>query len=130
MQTKTIFVRDNQWITGYEAHDMPGSHIRVAYSIEPTRGSDPLKDGEYKGFVLENGILRIVYGGEYYAGNIINHSFLDYKIAFLEDENDEYLAGYKRGFLGKRRASSNYVYNQSAVWRDGYQTAQYHKSHG
>lgn len=109
---------------------MPNSHIRVVYSVEPVNGSDPLPDGEYKGFVPEDGILRIVYGGEYYAGAIINHSFSDYKIKFLTEENDEYLAGYKRGFLGKRRASSNYVFNQSLTWRDGYQTAQYHKSHG
>lgn len=125
METKRIYISGGKWITHYEPHDMPGGMVRVAYALTPTDGSGNLVDGEYRGLVPVEGILRIVYGGESLHGYAINQTLVDYKVEFLEEENKEYLAGFKRGFLGKRQTTGDYFEKQSLVWKDAYQNGRY-----
>ena len=71
--------------------------------------------------------MRILHGGEYYAGAMINHSIQDYKIEFKEKENEEYKEGFKRGYLGKRAVTWRKFERGSTTWREGYQSGRYYR---
>jgi len=125
-QFQTIHISGGKWITHWEDSKLPGSFIRVAYTIKPEPGFGMPSDGTHKGFVTREGKLRLVTGGEYYHGAVINHNIIDY--GFVEDDADnrEYEKGYRRRFEGKRKVSYNYFSKQHPQWREGYQTANYH----
>jgi hypothetical protein len=125
-QFQTIHISGGKWITYWEDSKLPGSFIRFTYTIVPGPGFGMPRDGTHKGFVTQEGKLRLITGGEYYQGTVINHNIIDYD--FVEDkaDNEEYEKGYRRRFEGKRKATFNYFCKQSQQWREGYQTANYH----
>lgn len=86
------------------------------------------KDGSHKGFVTREGKLRLVTGGEYYHGAVINHNIVDYDFSEDTEDNKQYEAGYRRRMEGKRKASYNFFSKQSQKWREGYQMANCHLS--
>jgi hypothetical protein len=102
MQTRTIFIRDGFWNSCYEPYDLPGAYCRTRYAITPTDGSSLPSNGEYKGFVPVDNLLRLVSGGEYFGGSMINQLCRDFTIVFDEAFHDEYRAGIERGYKGKR----------------------------
>ena len=118
--TQLIFVEAGIWHTGYEPHDMTGSWVRTRYMIKVIDGGGMLPDGTHRGMMTGDSLLCIKSGGEYYNGTIINPTLRDFIVTFDEKFHDEYRAGVERGFKGKRRASHDYFYRQSQVWRDGY----------
>ena len=125
-QLQTVFISGGKWVTHWEDSKLPGSFIKVAYTIKPEPGFGMPSDGTHKGFVTLEGKLRLITGGEYYGGVVINHNIIDY--GFVEDDadNSEYEKGYRRRFEGKRKASYSYFCKQSQQWRDGYQMANCH----
>jgi hypothetical protein len=120
MQTQTIFIRDGFWNSCYEPYDLPGAYCRTRYAITPTDGSSLPSNGEYKGFVLVDNLLRLVSGGEYFGGSMMNQLCRDFTIVFDEAFHDEYRAGIERGYKGKRGVHWNYFCKCSEAWRDGY----------
>lgn len=122
-----VHVVNGFWHTYYEPISMPGSMVRVLYSVSPVSGSDPLRDGSYNALIPQEGILRIVTGGEYFNGTTINYSFSDYKVKFLEEENNEFLKGYTRAYTGKRKATNDFFSKQSLHWQDGYRSGLCHR---
>lgn len=95
--------------------------------MTPIDGSPVLADGQYRGIFLGDGKMRIVYGGEYYAGSMINQTFQDYRIEFKEKENEEYRKGFERGFMGKRATRWSRFEKESVAWREGYQSGRFYK---
>lgn len=120
MELQTIQISDGRWSTGGYHWRIQSAYFPSSYTIIPLDGAPALSDGRHKGFIVRDGILRIVYGGEYYSGFTINHQFFDYKVDLIEDECNEYETGLLRGYHGKRAASEAYRWRQSSTWRKGY----------
>lgn len=118
--TQSLFIINGFWYTAYEPHDMPGAWCRTRYTITPADGGGMLPDGRYKGFVPSENVLRIVRGGEYMNGCVINGQTRDFVIEFDEAYHDEYRAGVERGYRGKRACSCNHFCKRSVAWQDGY----------
>lgn len=120
MQTQSIFIRDGFWLSSYEPYDMPGAFCSTRFKIIPIDGGNVPKNGSYKGFVLANETLRLVKGGEYMGGPLINHSMRDFKIDFDNRFHDEYKSGLIRGYKGKRALAYGVYARRSQEWLDGY----------
>ena len=120
METKTIFIRDGYWHSCYEPYEMPGAWISTRYKLIPKDGNSIPSNGEYKGFAVADGMLRLVSGGEYCNGQMINHRLHDFEAVFDESHHAEYKAGADRGYNGKRRCSFQYFTTKTTTWRDGY----------
>jgi hypothetical protein len=119
--THLVIVSNGFWYSGYEPYDMLGTFCSTRYAVSPMDGGAALTDGHYKGFVVRDGVLRIVRGGEYLQGTLINQDCWDFSIAFDEDYHNDYRAGVERGYKGKRACSYNHLCKHSLTWRDGYQ---------
>lgn len=109
-------------VRGYEDSSIDNQYIRTLWDVEPVDGSSALPDGHYRGIFLGEGEMRIVYGGEYLNGYMMNQSFQDYKIEFREEDNEQYREGFKRGYMGKRATSWSRFERESTMWREGYQS--------
>jgi hypothetical protein len=118
--TFTVFVENGVWHSGYEPYDMPGAWIRTRYKIEIIDGGGMLPDGKHKGMMTGDRLLCIKSGGEYFNGAIINQTLRDFIVEFDEQYHDSYKAGVKRGYMGKKRSTYNYIARQSPQWQDGY----------
>lgn len=127
MQTELIIISQGLLVRGYEDSFIDNQYIRTLWDVTPVDGSSALPDGHYRGIFLGEGKMRILYGGEYHAGAMINHSTQDYKIEFKEKENEEYREGFKRGYLGKRATTWRRFERESAMWCDGYQSGRYYR---
>ena len=128
MNTELIIISQGLLVRGYEDYSIGNQYVRTLWDVVPVDGSSVLADGHYRGLFLGDGKMRIVHGGEYFAGTTINHSLADYIISFKEKENDEYREGFKRGFLGKRQTTFSRFNRESEMWREGYQSGRYQKS--
>lgn len=126
--TQSIHVQAGVWHSGYEPHDMPGAWVRTRYKLEPTDGGGMLPDGTHQGKMTGERLLCMLSGGEYYNGIIINRDLRDFIVTFDDAFHDEYYAGVKRGFTGKRKCSHDYFYRQSQAWQDGYVNGLHDKS--
>ena len=118
--TQMIHVQAGVWHSGYEPHDMPGAWVRTQFTLETTDGGGMLPDGTHRGVMTGDRLLCIKSGGEYYAGTVINQALRDFIVTFDEKFHDEYRAGVKRGYKGKRKCSYEYFQRQSQAWQDGY----------
>ena len=120
METRSIFISQGFWHTCYEPYDMPGATCSVRYVVIPQDGGAPLADKTYKGLVPFDGTLRIVSGGEYCNGSMVNHNIRDFSIVFDDKYHDEYYAGLVRGYKGKRACSFDVFARRSQTWGEGY----------
>lgn len=120
MQTELIIIAQGLLVRGYEDSSLDNQYIRTLWDVAPIDGSSPLPDGHYRGIFLGDGKMRILYGGEYYAGSMINQSLQDYKIEFREGDNDEYRKGFERGYMGKRATTWSRFEKESVMWGEGY----------
>lgn len=116
----SIFIQNGKRLGGYEDSELDWQWIATEWFVKPRDGANPLLDGEYKGIFLGNGLMRVVYGGEYYNGAIINYGFSDYEITLDEQVLEEYRAGFVRGYRGKRSVTYNKFCKQSEPWQNGY----------
>jgi len=104
-----IYVRNGCLIHWYEADKLPGSFIRVEQRIH---GVDPKVSGEWKGYVHYPNALVVCVG----------QSLKDYTFDIdPTPESDEYDAGYRRAYGGKRAMSDSVLNGKSEHYRDGYQ---------
>ena len=101
---------------------MPGAYASNKYLLQSVYNGNPPPDGTYKGCMVEECTLRLFFGGESFHGTLINPSFTDFKIKADDQYHDEYKKGLERGYKGKRKCSQNYLYSQSDVWREGYES--------
>jgi hypothetical protein len=124
-ETRRISIQGGFWQSAYEVSAMPGSCIHTRYRLEPANGYPIPLDGEYKGFVPVTGLLRLVSGGEWAYGMVMNQTFYDYHVVFDEDYHDEYLAGFTRAYKGKRKLASRYLERKSALWLEAYHNGLY-----
>lgn len=127
MQTELVIISQGKLVRGYEDSSVGNQFIRTLWDVTPVDGASPLPDGHYRGLFLGDGKMRIVYGGEYYAGSMVNQSLEDYRIEFREGDNEQYREGFKRGFLGKRQTTLSRFDRESAMWREGYREGRYRK---
>jgi hypothetical protein len=118
--TFTVFVENGFWYSGYEPHDMPGTWVRTRYKIEIIDGGGMLPNGRHKGMMTGDRLLCIKSGGECFHGAIINETLRDFIVDFDEQYHDDFKAGVKRGYKGKRKSTYAYIMRQSQEWRDGY----------
>lgn len=128
MQTELIIISQGKLVRGYEDSAIGNQYIRTYWDVTPVDGSPVLPDGHYRGIFLGDGKMRIVYGGEYLNGYMMNQSLQDYKIEFKEKENEEYREGFKRGYLGKRAVTWGKFERETTMWREGYQSGRYQKT--
>jgi hypothetical protein len=98
--TFLVIIRDGMWQSGYEPHGMPYAFVSTRYTLEPI-GGDPIPpDGHYRGIIVSDGILRLVSGGEFAYGMMMNQTLRDYKATFDDAFHDEFLAGVTRAIKG------------------------------
>lgn len=121
METRVIFIREGYWYCVDDYWSIPGLYVRKRFKLAPTDGGSVPRDGQYRGFVPVQNLLRIVWGGEYFCGATINQSFLDFQLEFDDEYYDTYLAGLLRGYNGKRACHYNYFIEKPLLWRDGYE---------
>ena len=124
-KTRRIPIQGKFWQSAYEPSNMPGSCIHTRYELEPISGDAVPSDGDYRGFVPVTGLLRLVSGGEWCSGSMINQTLRDYRITFDEAYHDEYLAGFTRAYKGKRKLARRHLETKSALWREAYQNGLY-----
>lgn len=127
MQTELIIISQGMLVRGYEDSAIGNQYIRTYWDVAPIDGSPTLPDGQYRGIFLGDGKMRIVYGGEYLAGSVINQICEDYLISFREKDNEEYRKGFERGYMGKRAVTWGKFERESAMWREGYQSGRYYR---
>jgi hypothetical protein len=119
-ETRRIPIQGGFWQSAYEPNDMPGGCIHTRYQLEPISGDAVPSNGDYRGFVPVTGLLRLVSGGEWCGGSMINQTLRDYRITFDEAYHAEYLAGFTRAYKGKRKLARRHLETKSALWREAY----------
>jgi hypothetical protein len=119
-ESRRISIQGGFWQSAYEADDMPGSCIHTRYYLEPISGEAVPRDGDYRGFVPVTGLLRLVSGGEWCGGFMINQTLRDYRFTFDEAYHEEYLAGFSRAYKGKRKLARRHLETKSVLWREAY----------
>ena len=124
-ETRRIPIQGGFWQSAYEANHMPGSCIHTRYRLEPISGDAVPSDGDYRGFVPVTDLLRLVSGGEWCGGSMINQTLRDYRITFDEAYHDEYLAGFTRAYKCKRKLAARHFETKSVLWREAYQNGLY-----
>jgi hypothetical protein len=118
--TFLVIIRDGMWHGGYEPHDMPYAFVSTRYNLEPI-GGDPIpSDGHYRGIIVSDGILRLVSGGEFAYGMMMNQELRDYKVTFDDAYHDTHYAGVKRGYKGKRALAFRHCAGKDPLWMEGY----------
>lgn len=120
MELQKLYFSQGHWLAGDYHWRIRNAFVPSRYKLIPIDGAPAPADGQHKGFILRDGVLRVVWGGEYYGGNIINPQFADYQLEHLREEYDQFEAGLIRGYDGKRRCSDSYLCRQSGDWREGY----------
>lgn len=119
--TGRILIENGIWYGGYEPHDMPGAWARWRYKLTPTDNGGMIANGWHEGQLYGEKLLGIRFGGEYFNGAMINQQIRDFFAEFDDEYHDEYYAGLKRGYQGRRRCHGDYLHSRSQQWRDGYQ---------
>lgn len=127
METELIIISQGMLLGGYHDSTIGNQYIRTYWDVAPVDGSPALPDGHYRGIFLGDDKMRILHGGEYYAGSMINQTCEDYFISFREKDNEEYREGFKRGYLGKRSTTWSRFEREGAMWREGYQSGRFYK---
>lgn len=121
MELQRLYFSDSHWLAGDYHWRIRSAFVPSRYKLVPIDGAPDPSSGDHKGFILRDGVLRVVWGGEYYNGQVINFQFADYKLEHLSEEYDQYVAGLLRGYNGMRKCCDRYLLKQSHDWRSGYQ---------
>lgn len=120
MELQTLIFSDGHWLAGDYHWKVKSAFVPNRYKLTPIDGAPDPSNGRHKGFIIRDGILRVVWGGEYYNDTMINAQFADYRLDHLKEEYDAFEAGLLRGYYGKRGCRETYIYRQSREWISGY----------
>lgn len=121
MELQRLYFSDGHWLAGDYHWQIRNAFVPSRYKLIPIDGAPDPSSGQHKGFIVRENVLRVVWGGEYYAGTVINHQFADYELEHCKKECDDFEAGLLRGYEGKRGCRDSYISKQSMDWIFGYQ---------
>lgn len=121
MELQKLYFSEGHWLAGDYHWRIRNAFVPSRYKLIPLDGAPDPSSGQHKGFIVREGVLRIVWGGDYYAGMMMNQQFADYKLEHCKEEYDAFEAGLLRGYEGKRECRDSYIGKQSRDWIFGYQ---------
>lgn len=121
IKLQRLHFSDGHWLAGDYHWQIKNAFVPSRYKLIPIDGGPAPSSGDHKGFIVRDSVLRVVWGGEYYNGSVINFQFADYKLEHLSEEYDQYIDGLLRGYNGMRKCCDRYLLKQSPDWRSGYQ---------
>lgn len=120
MEFQRLYFSEGHWLAGDYHWRIRNAFVPSRYKLIPIDGAPDPSTGEHKGFIVRENVLRVIWGGEYYAGTVINHQFADYELEHCKKECDDFEAGLLRGYEGKRGCRDSYIGKQSRDWIFGY----------
>lgn len=120
MELQRLYFSEGHWLAGDYHWRIRNVFVPSRYKLIPIDGAPDPSNGEHKGFIVRESILRIVWGGDYYAGMMMNQQFADYKLEHCKEEYDAFEAGLLRGYEGERGCRDSYISKQSKDWIFGY----------
>lgn len=121
MQLQRLYFSDGHWLAGDYHWRIRNAFVPSRYKLIPIDGAPNPSNGDHKGFIVRESVLRVVWGGEHYSGITINYQFADYELEHCKKEYDDFEAGLLRGYEGKRGCRDSYIGKQAKDWIFGYQ---------